>query len=106
MPDTPIVFSNALRALVSSPDEVAQTLRFEGILGVRNAVRTLNPIVRYVQGRLRQDAHSLDIVAGNTLRVRYFDGRPAAETMLPDAVSALLAAFNGGAFPDLEMPRD
>ena len=38
--------------LGDSADQVAETLKAQGILGVRNTVRMLNPIVRFVQGSL------------------------------------------------------
>src|SRR4051812_14689649 len=106
MPDTPIVFSDALRALGSSPEEVAQSLRQEGVRGVRNAVRTLNPIVRYLATKNLRPAADFDMTGGPTLR--FFSTRTGKlrELSLPEPVIDFLEAFNRGDHPDLEMPPE
>ncbi len=94
----------ALQQLGITPEEVASALRWRGVQGVRNTVRQLNPVVRYLQSLMSPDGSRLCIVAGNTLRMMYADGRIAHEVLLPDAVIAFLAAFHRGAYPDLELP--
>jgi len=81
-------------------DEIAQTLKSLGITGVRNTVRTLNPIVRYAKMH-RPDAFSMDVISGRTLRIVL----PTSQTIelpLSEAVLAFLDAFNRGAYPELE----
>ena len=45
-----------LKELGNTADDVATALQAQGIKGVRNAARYLNPLVRYVQGQLKVDA--------------------------------------------------
>jgi hypothetical protein len=40
---------STLDRMGGTADEVAATLRVKGVQGVRNTVRLLNPVVRYVQ---------------------------------------------------------
>jgi hypothetical protein len=94
-----------LAELGSSVAEVAARLQAKGIRGVRNAVRFLNPIVRYVQYRLRVDAFGLDVMTGDMIRLHHAEGRKE-ETPLPLAVRAFLDAFNAGQFPRLEMTQE
>ena len=91
-----------LESMGETPDAVAKTLRSAGIHGVRNTVRFLNPIVRFVQLRLAVDAVSLDLFKADTLRLRFHD-RTKEEIALPVAVKGFLAAFKEGAYPELEM---
>jgi hypothetical protein len=86
----------------SSADEVAATLRATGVQGVRNAVRVLNPIVRYIQNTLRRDNLDADVMTGKTFRIH---GVGTNEVVLPRAVIAFLDAFNRGEHPDLELPH-
>jgi hypothetical protein len=91
-----------LQDLGNTPAEVASTLRVKGIHGVRNTVRTLNPVVRYVLS-LASDVWNLNIIEGNTLSMNFRDGRKRSVT-LPEAVKQFLDAFNQGAYSDLELP--
>jgi hypothetical protein len=93
-----------LNQLGQTADEVAAFLRSRNIQGVRNTVRFLNPVVRYVQGQVA-DARTIDVMTGDSLRILFLDGRKQ-EVSLPPAVKDFLDAFNRGAFPDLEMPPD
>jgi hypothetical protein len=93
-----------LDQLGQTADEVAAFLKKQQIQGVRNTVRFLNPIVRYVQGQV-SDARTIDVMTGETLRILFLDGR-RQEVSLPKAVKEFLDAFNRGAFPDLELPPD
>ena len=94
-----------LERMGCTADEVAAALRAKGVQGVRNAVRVLNPVVRYVQNTLRQDNLDLDVMTGKTLRT-HSGSVKAQEVSLPEAVRQFLDAFNRGAFPDLELPPD
>ncbi len=94
-----------LKELGETPDEVATALKANGIRGVRNAARFLNPIVRYAQGQVMVDALGLDVMQGDTLRLIFHDGRKE-ETPLPPTVRKFLDAFNVGKYPDLELPAD
>lgn len=87
-----------LEGLGQTPDEVAAVLRARGIQGVPNAIRSLNPIVRYAQevvGPVRS-AHLINDV----LFVTFSDGRQHQED-LPHAVREFLDNFNRGAYSDL-----
>lgn len=94
--------SQALQAMGASADEVAATLRASGVQGVRNTVRILNPIVRYIANKLRLDNLEADIMTATTFRIH---GPAGGKVPLPQAVLAFLDAFNKGAYPDLELPR-
>ncbi len=91
-----------LEAMGDTPDAVANTLRVAGVRGVRNTVRFLNPVVRFVKARLAFDAMSLDVIKGHTMRLRFLSGIKEDAT-LPQAVLDFLAAFNDGRYPDLAM---
>lgn len=96
--------ASELVGLGGSADEVAAHLKASGIQGVRHTVRFLNPIVRYVQGRLHVDtvAVGLDVMEGHTLRLTMHDGQPI-EVPLPQPVIDFLTAFNQAAYPDVEI---
>ena len=64
-----------LDELGTTANEVAASLKANGVQGIRNATRTLNIIVRHVQGRIRVDAWSLDMMERNRLRLTLGDGR-------------------------------
>jgi hypothetical protein len=98
----------ALLQLGNTAEIVAATLKGMNISGVRNTVRYLNPVVRFVQQRLRIDDYRLDLLHGDgipyTLRMTVPNGGKD-EVVLPDAVKQFLDGFNLGAYPDLELPR-
>jgi hypothetical protein len=89
----------------ATADEVAASLKASGVQGIRNAARTVNIIVRHVQGRLRVDAWALDMMERNRLRLTLGDGRKV-EAVIPEAVHLFLEAFNHGHYPALELPPD
>ena len=91
-----------LQELGNTADEVALALRVKGIQGVRNTVRFLNPIVHYVQSQIA-DAGNLHVIKGETLSMNFRNGE--GEVSLPEAVKQFLAAFNSGAYPELEIPN-
>jgi hypothetical protein len=93
-----------LEQLGTTADEVAVVLRANAVQGVRNAVRVLNPIIRHMQIALRMDNFDADVMTGKTLRIH--NGGTKQEVMLPQAVRDFMEAFNGGAYPDLELPPD
>jgi hypothetical protein len=90
-----------LKSLGSSADKVAATLRKEGVQGVRNTARFLNPIVRFVQAHI--NAEEFDVIPRDKLRVRYAGGKKE-EVPLPKSVLTFLARFDKGHYPDLELP--
>lgn len=91
-----------LDALGRTPDEVADALRTCGIRGVRNTVRILNPIVRYVTAQ-NPNARSVDLILVDRLRIVFASGE-ALEVPVPEAVLRFLEMFHRGEYPDLEMP--
>ena len=90
-----------LEALGKTADEVASALRTEGIQGVANTVRQLNPVVRYVH-RQQKDAQTVYLI-GDLLTIHYSDGREQKRS-IPPAVREFLEAFNRGQYPDLHLP--
>ncbi len=91
-----------LDELGSTPAAVAESLRTQGIHGVRNTVRTLNPIVRYATAQMPA-IRMVDLILGDRLRILFSDGE---ETVVPVPAPVLqfLTAFHRGEYPDLEMP--
>lgn len=94
----------SLAQLGTTQDEVASTLQAHRIQGVRNAVRFLNPIVRYLEDRLRLDAAALDVRYDDRVRIVFGDGH-RAEVPLPEPVRQFLDGFNRGDYPALELPE-
>jgi hypothetical protein len=74
------------------------------VQGVRNAVRILNPIIRYMQVVMLIDNLDADMMTGKTLRIH--GGAKKQEVALPQAVMDFMNAFNRGVYPDLELPKD
>ncbi|HVX13332.1 MAG TPA: hypothetical protein VHC22_19260 [Pirellulales bacterium] len=100
--DHPDNLQKLLDQMGANSEEVASTLRAAGVQGVRNTVRVLNPIVRYVQNMLRRDNLDADVMTGNTIRIH---GAGGQEVVLPKAIVDFLDAFNQGTYPDLELSR-
>ena len=96
--------STFLEQMGGTADEIAATLRAKGVQGVRNTVRFLNPIIRYMQVVVRIDNLDADMMTGRTLRIH--GGVKKQEVTLPQAVMDFLNAFNRGVYPDLELPKD
>lgn len=99
-----------LASLGDSAQAVAVTLKTNGVRGVKNTVRYLNPIVRYAQNQLRIDDFGLDLMQRDgrqvyTLRLSLPDGH-MREADLPVPVREFLESFNRGEHPDLELPHD
>jgi len=94
-----------LAQLGTTPDEVAAALQARRVQGVRNAVRFLNPIVRYLQHLLRLDSAVLDVIPGDRVRMHFEGGRKAA-VPLPESVWRFLDGFNRGDYPELELPPE
>jgi hypothetical protein len=92
-----------LQTLGKTADQVAATLKAQGIQGVRNTVRILNPIVRYVAGSLLISSLGMDLTVPDTFRVTLLDGTQV-EARLPQAIQEFLEAFNEGAYPEWEIP--
>jgi hypothetical protein len=98
---TAVPLSELLRRLGQTPDQVAASLKKEGVQGVRNTTRLLNPIVRLVEKEM-PGAQSVDVIQGDKLRRILPDGAQE-EVPLPGAVQEFLDAFHRGAYPELEM---
>jgi hypothetical protein len=95
--------AEVLYALGRTAEEVAETLRTEGIQGVRNAVRFLNPTVRFVQKRLGSEIAAAHLIKPNHLTVTHADGR-LEETPLTTAVIEFQKRFDRGDYPELLLP--
>jgi hypothetical protein len=96
-----------LELLGRRADQVAATLHANGIKGVRNTVRHLNPIVRFSQLHIRLDDYGLDVTHGDgmakyTLRLILPNGKEE-DAPLPEPVREFLDSFNKGAYPQLEV---
>jgi len=91
-----------LEQLGSTPDAVADSLRAAGIKGVRNTVRFLNPVVRYVRTQI-PDVYGIDLILGDRLRIVFATGERTEEAV-PEPVQRFLEGFHRGQYPDLEMP--
>ena len=74
--------------LGQTPDEIAASLRTRGIDGVRNAVRFLNPIVRYASS-LIPDVYGIDLILVDRLRIEFASKR-VREVEVPAAVLEFL----------------
>ena len=93
----------ALVDLGQSADDVAASLRVAGVQGVRNAARYLNPVVRWVLGRTQTKPFAVDVMQGDRLSVSLAEGG-RFEVAIPPVVLQFLAAFDQGAYPELELP--
>jgi hypothetical protein len=82
---------------------VAKALNCTAIQGVRNPVRILNPIVRYLQARI-PNVVVVDVIRGDAMHIVYCDGNEDM-TPLPLAVREFLDACDRGAYPELEISR-
>jgi hypothetical protein len=91
-----------LRQMGNTADEVAGVLREKKIQGVRNTVRMLNPIVRYVE-TLIPDTQDADVIEQGVLRMTFRNGA-VEHVALPASVEAFLDAFNRASYPELELP--
>jgi hypothetical protein len=94
-----------LNTLGATPDDVAATLKAHRVQGVRNAVRTLNPVIRYLANHLRVDAFGLDVMQEDRVRLTHGNGK-REEATIPEPVRLFLAAFNRGEYSDLELPPE
>jgi hypothetical protein len=92
--------STILAQLGNSADEIAATLKQHEIRGVRNTVRFLNPIVRYVQQALSIGPFNVDLTEPETLRVA-LDGT-SIRTGLRQPIKDFLQAFDEGRYPELD----
>ena len=89
-----------LANLGSTADEVAATIKAHGIQGIRNTVRFLNPLIRYLQTQMQLNPLTMDLILGDRLRMRHDNGTQE-ETPIPQAVLQFLDAFNQGVYPEL-----
>lgn len=101
---------HVLAELGNTSEEVAAALETAGIQGVKNTVRYLNPIVRYVQAKLRLDDFGLDLMQRDGRRVHTLQlslpSGPSQEAELPAPVREFLEAFNRGEHPGLELSNE
>jgi hypothetical protein len=96
-----------LALLGNNGDGVALTLKTNAVQGVRNTIRHLNPIVRFVENHLRIDDYGLHLVQrgpGESYILRLALPEANEDTELPKGVQEFLEAFNRGAYPELELP--
>lgn len=94
-----------LGQLGATADEVASNLLSLQIRGVRNTVRHLNPIIRYLQTRFATEAIEFNLMRGDAVTVRTESGTYEV-VHLPDAVFDFLTMFHRGEFPALEVVPD
>ncbi len=94
-----------IEGLGNSPDQIAANLQAQGIQGVRNTVRFLNPIVRFVRGALPLRHLDMDLIQAGVLRIILPAGQKV-EASLTQAVRDFLKDFNQGAYPELEMSME
>lgn len=90
-----------LREMGDTPDAVAATLTANKVQRVRNTVRTLNPVVRYIQVSVKSEAIEFDVIKGDAVRITYPKDRHE-EVAIPDPVWQFLLAFHRGQYPALE----
>ena len=84
----------------STPDQVAENLRRESVLGLRDSTSFMNPIVRYLNRNL-DIGGKLEVGAAGTVLRLHLRGRPR-EVVLPVAVQVFLDGFHRGLYPELE----
>jgi hypothetical protein len=94
-----------LNTLGDTLDEIAAALLSHGVQGVRNTVRNLNPVVRYLAPHIRVDAFYLDVMQGDRVRLTHRNGKKE-ETVMPEPVRQFMDAFNRGKYPELELPPE
>jgi hypothetical protein len=98
---------NILRHLGDTPQTVAAKLKANGVKGVRNTLRHLNPIVRYVERQLLLDDYQLSLeqpkVDSQLMLLLVLPNGESQETMVKGAIKQFLDGFNRGDFPDLEL---
>lgn len=91
-----------LREMGDTPDAVAATLTVNKVQGVRNTVRTLNPVVRYIQVRVKSEAIEFDVIKGDALTITYPKDRHE-QVAIPAPVWQFLFEFHRGQYPALEL---
>lgn len=87
-------------SLGDSPDRIASQLERFGSKGVRNAVRQLNPLLKFLHTQVPSGAW-LDVIQGNVLHIVLRGGK-RIEIALPVEMIEFLDAFNRGRYPRLE----
>lgn len=93
-----------LDSLGHTADDVANELRAGGIKGVRNTVRSMNPLIRYLQTEFQAQFGTkvfMDVIRGDILRMVLLNGEKK-EVSLSNATFLFLIAFDRGLYPDLE----
>src|SRR5262245_31877747 len=100
----PAELERLLAQLGDTASAVAETLKGNDIRGVRNTVRHLNPVVRYLQQHLHIDDYELSLPPedGHHTLSMSLPGESPTEMELPAAVAGFLMAFNRGEHPELE----
>lgn len=94
-----------LKQLGDTPEAVAHSLRILGIQGVRNTVRFLNPIIRFLQSHISDESIELDLIEGTAVTAKTRDRR-TERIPLPEAVRTFLEAFHRGEYPNCELPPE
>lgn len=94
-----------LEQLGDTPEAVARSLHVLGIQGVRNTVRFLNPIIRYLQSHISDEGVELDLIHGTAVTAKTRD-RLTKAIPVPEPVKKFLDAFHSGEYPSCEMPEE
>jgi len=102
MDDVATQVSAYLEGLGATAEQVAANLKAGQIQGARNTVRMRNPIVRFLQKTLLIGSLNAELTGPDTLRITLGAGR-TEKSALPQAVREFLAAFDRGAYRELEI---
>ena len=86
----------------TTAEDVADTMRKNSVQGVRNAVRFLNPIIRYLHVCLKTEAIDMDVTRGDRLRLLFPRGR-VLEVAIPTPAIQFIQAFDSGSYPELDL---
>jgi hypothetical protein len=100
----PEEIAEGLGRLGDTREQVAETLLANHVQGVRDTVRTLNPVVRFIHIHLKNEDLDLDVIPGHI--IRYKVAKQNGEVALPKPVMQFLDAFNAGKHPELELPLE
>jgi hypothetical protein len=92
--------SQTLEGMGTLPDQVAEAIRRERVLGLRDSTSFMNPVIRYLNRTLNIGG-KLEVGAGGTVLRLVHDGR-LKQVTLPLPVQVLLDGFHRGLYPDLE----
>jgi hypothetical protein len=92
--------SQTLEGMGASPEQVAEAIRRERALGLRDSTSFMNPVVRYLNRTLNIGG-KLEVGAGGTVLRLVHEGQ-LKQVTLPLPVQVFLDGFHRGLYPDLE----